>query len=362
MVCNSWLVMDRIRIFSFREIPMTRTFKPRPALTLQRFLVIIAIVLFGWATTAPAAQAIGMARLAHNPWQAITLPVETSVLDVDFTDDPQHGWMVGLDSTLLETQDGGSTWQRRELLLGEQKYRFSAVSFAGEEGWVAGQPAILLHTTDAGASWEQIPLSERLPGAPQTMMALGDDAAEMVTDLGAIYRTNDGGRNWKALVNDAFGVPKSLSRSADGKYVAVSSRGNFFSVWTPGQDAWQSYNRNSSRRLQSMGFAPDGRLWMLARGGQMQLSNSPNPDDWGKMTAPQKLNSWGFLDMAYRTPEETWIVGGSGTLLASFDGGQTWQKDREVEDIPANFYKIKFLDENRGYILGQRGTFLRYVG
>jgi photosystem II stability/assembly factor-like uncharacterized protein len=328
----------------------------------QRLLIAIAIVLLSGASFAPTAQAIGMKTLDHNPWQVISLPVETSILDIDFTDDPQHGWMVGLDSTMLETTDGGTTWQPRQLLLGEQQYRFSAISFAGDEGWVAGQPAVLLHTNDAGASWEQIPLSERLPGAPQTMTALGDNSAEMVTDLGAIYRTTDGGRNWKALVNDAFGVAKSLSRSPDGKYVAVSSRGNFFSVWAPGQEAWQPYNRNSSRRLQSMGFAPDGRLWLLARGGQMQLTNSPDPEDWGKTKAPQKLNSWGFLDMAYRTPEETWVVGGSGTLLASFDDGQNWQKDREVEDIPANFYKIKFLDENRGYILGQRGTFLRYVG
>jgi photosystem II stability/assembly factor-like uncharacterized protein len=308
------------------------------------------------------AWALGLGKLEGNPWEVVPLPTEESMLDISFTENPNHGWMVGTNSKLLETKDAGKTWQERELMLGEQKYRFSSIDFAGDEGWVAGQPAIMLHTTDAGASWEQIPLSDKLPGSPETMTAIDDDTAEMVTDLGAIYRTDDAGRHWKALVNDAFGVMKSLHRSNDGQYVAVSSRGNFFSTWAPGEESWQPHNRNSSRRLQTMGFAPDNRLWLLARGGVIQLTNSADAEDWGKSQNPANLNSWGFLDLAYRTPTEAWIVGGSGTLLASMDGGQTWKTDKDVEDVPANLYKIKFLDESRGYVLGQRGTFLRYVG
>jgi photosystem II stability/assembly factor-like uncharacterized protein len=326
----------------------------------KRLIAFLAVALFAIGT--PAAQALGMGKLDRNPWEVVTMPTDVSLLDVAFTDDPNHGWIVGVDSTLLETQDGGQTWTQRELLLGEQKYRFSSIDFEGDEGWVAGQPAILLHTTDSGTSWEQIPLSEKLPGAPQTVVALGGAAAEMVTELGAIYKTEDDGRNWKAMVNDAFGVLKSLHRSDKGEYIAVSSRGNFYSLWRPGQDSWENHNRNSSRRLQTMGFAPDGRLWLLARGGVIQLTNTADPEDWGKSQNPENLNSWGFLDAEYRTNDEAWIVGGSGTLLMSSDGGQSWKKDTAVENIPANFYKIKFLDAARGYILGQRGTFLRYIG
>jgi photosystem II stability/assembly factor-like uncharacterized protein len=326
----------------------------------KRLLACLALALFTLGT--PSAQALGIDKLDRNPWEVVPMPTDASLLDIAFTDDPSHGWLVGVDSTLLETLDAGKTWQPRQLMLGEQKYRFSSIDFEGDEGWVAGQPAILLHTTDAGQSWEQIPLSEKLPGAPQTIVAVGDESAEMVTELGAIYRTEDNGRNWKAMVNDAFGVLKSLHRSNDGEYVAVSSRGNFFSIWRPGQASWENHNRNSSRRLQTMGFAPDGRLWLLARGGVIQLTNSADPEDWGKSQNPANLNSWGFLDAAYRTNNEAWIVGGSGTLLMSDDGGQSWKKDVAVEDIPANFYQIKFLDEGRGYVLGQRGTVLRYVG
>jgi photosystem II stability/assembly factor-like uncharacterized protein len=99
---------------------------------------------------------------------------------------------------------------------------------------------------------------------------------------------------------------------------------------------------------------------MLARGGQIQFANSMDPEDWQDPLNPEFSTSWGLLDLAYRTPKELWVVGGSGNLLVSFDGGKTWQKDREVEDVPANLYKIVFFDSKHGYILGQRGTLLKY--
>ena len=35
----------------------------------------------------------------------------------------------------------------------------------------------------------------------------------------------------------------NIQRSPAGDYVAVSSRGNFFLTWSPGQTYWQPHNR-----------------------------------------------------------------------------------------------------------------------
>lgn len=323
----------------------------------KQFVILLAVVLL-----ATGCKAGFLPAVSNNPWQIVEVPIAENLLDISFTGNPQHGWLVGTKSALLETVNGGKTWQQKILDLGEQTYRLSSINFSGDDGWIAGQPSILLHTDNGGKSWARLPLSTKLPGAPEKIVSLGNGKAEMTTDVGAIYRTSDGGKNWKAVVEEAFGVMRSIDRTSDGKYLAVSSTGNFFSTWEPGEKIWHPYNRNSSRKLQNMGFAPDGRLWMLARGGQVQFTNSDNPEDWQEAQNPEFSTSWGLLDLAYRTPEELWVVGGSGNVLASFDGGKSWQKDRDVENVPANLYKVMFFDSKTGFILGQRGTLLRYAG
>lgn len=320
---------------------------------LRQFLVGCAVLLCCTACSF-------LPSVESSPWELVQLPTDATVLDVSFTSDPNHGWLTGTRSTLMETFDGGKTWEPRALALGDTDYRFNAVSFSGNEGWLIGEPSILLHTEDGGQSWANIPLSAKLPGKPAKIVAVGPQSAELTTDVGAIYRTEDMGRHWSAMVQEAFGVLRNVNRSPDGTYVAVSSRGSFYSIWNPGQPAWDPHNRNSSRRVQNMGFAPDGHLWMLARGGQVQFSNDNN--EWDEPVTPDRSVGIGLLDLAYRTPNELWITGGSGNLLCSSDGGKTWQKDRSVSKVGSNLYRVQFSSPNQGFVMGQSGVLLRYVG
>jgi len=323
---------------------------------LRRTLAaLVAVVLCAGCSDLPSLSEVG-----ENPWQRIDMPTDAALVDLAFTRDADRGWAVGNSSAILETRDGGDSWQPRELELEAQQFSFTAVSFSGNEGWIAGSPSILLHTEDGGDTWFRIPLSEKLPGSPYSVTALGPGQAEMVTDVGAIYQTQDGGRNWQARVEETVGVVRNISRSPEGRYVAVSARGNFYSTWAPGQTEWQAHERTSSRRIQNMGYGKDGRMWLLARGGQIQFSEPGDFESWNEPQYPEFSASWGLLDVGYRTPEELWVAGGSANLLCSFDDGASWQKDRQVEDIPANFYRIVFLSPERGFILGNDGVLLKY--
>lgn len=320
---------------------------------LQQIAVLVAICVFCISCSE-------VPSLSNNPWKVLTLPTESIFADVAFVDDSDRGWLVGTQATLFETNDGGEHWEQKNIDLGDEKIAFTEVSFFGEEGWITGQPSILLHTTDGGTTWSRIALSAKLPGSPDGIIALAPKTAEMVTDLGAIYKTTDGGKNWKALVEGAVGVARNITRSPNGEYVAVSNKGNFYSTWTPGDSEWTPHNRNSSRRLQNMGFGRDSNLWLLARGGIVQFSETGDEGDWSEAIYPEFSTSWGLLDVGYRTPEELWIAGGSGNLLYSPDGGETWLKDRDIEEVPSNLYKVVFNSPERGFVLGERGYLLKY--
>lgn len=316
----------------------------------------------------------------------MTLPVapEVVLLDIGFTeDDPNHGFLLGTRQTLLETFDGGKTWEPRAVEAAKDEgfnYRFNSVSFSGNEGWIVGKPAILLHTGDGGKSWERIPLSNKLPGTPLLITALGKGAAEMTTDQGAIYVTDNGAYTWTAAVQETVdatlnrtvssgisgasyyeGSFSNVARSSAGDYVAVSSRGNFFMTWSPGQTFWQPHNRPAARRVQNMGFTPAGdKLWMSTRGGDVLLSKDAAGSEGFD---PTKLSSRGFgiLGVGYADGDVAFACGGSGSLFKSTDGGRSWKRDKSTDSVAGNLYSVHFFGP-RGFILGNAGVLLRYIG
>ena len=331
---------------------MPRFFSSLGALALS---LVLALGLSGCVSTSlPAASA--------SPWQAVDIHTKSTPLDLAFTD-ARHGFLVGSNRLILETNDGGSSWQERALDLPEEEnFRLISVDFSGDEGWIVGQPGLLLHSTDGGQNWSRLFLDTKLPGEPYLVTAQGSNRAELATNVGAVYRTSDGGNSWQAEVEDAAGAVRALRRGADGRYVSVSSLGNFFATWNPGESVWTPHQRVSSQRLQAMGFQPDGALWMLARGAQLRFSpDAASPDEWSKPVVPI-VNGYGYLDMAWDPNGAIWTGGGSGTLLVSTDGGKTWQKDPVGAQQPTNFTHIAFFKDGKGFVLGERGSLLRWVG
>ena len=323
---------------------------------LSLLLVIgLGLGLSGCVTT-------GLPLAAASPWQAVPLETSSNPLAVAFSD-ASHGFLVGSNRLIMETDDGGASWQARSLDLPEdENFRLISIDFQGSEGWIVGQPGLLLHSSDGGQSWSRLLLDTKLPGEPYTIRALGPKQAELATNVGAIYQTSDAGSSWQALVSDAAGAVRDLRRANDGRYVSVSGLGNFYATWNPGEATWQPHQRISSQRLQSMGFQPDGGLWMLARGAQLRFNNEPSDDKgWSKPIIPI-TNGFGYLDMAWDPQGAIWTGGGSGTLLVSHDNGKTWQKDPVGAQQPTNFSRIAFLSDGKGFVLGERGSLLRWVG
>lgn len=326
---------------------------------------------------------------ASKAWRQIKVPFEDTVYDIDF-DSPTHGYIVGARGSFAETNDGGLTWEPRSFsnLDAEEEitYRFQTVSFDNGEGWVLGKPTLLLHTKDGGKSWERIPLSPKLPGEPTGILATGPNSAEMITSSGAVYTTENAGRNWKAQVKETIdatlnrisssgvsgasyftGSIVNEQRDSKGAYLAVSSRGNFFLTWEPGQDFWIPHNRGTPRRIQNMGFVRGdikNGLWMTLNGGKLLVADSGvdlSSEEFPFTEANIKTGGYGITDVAWRTENEVWAVGGSNTMFVSKDNGKSFSFDKSANDIPGNLYNVKFL-ESGGWALGSSGLLLKYEG
>jgi photosystem II stability/assembly factor-like uncharacterized protein len=355
------------------------------------FLILYRRAFVGTATTSllHASGLVGVPKFANgnevisSDWERIDLPVDREIIlqDVCFVDE-KRGFLVGTRQSLLESEDGGKTWISSEVsatLDESANYRFNSIDFKGNEGWIVGKPSIILHTLDTGKTWERIPLSAKLPGNALKITATGKNCAEIITDQGAIYATSNSGISWQAAVQETVdatlnrtvssgingasffeGYFSNVSRSDDGRYVAVSSRGNFFMTWTPGDTNWTPHNRPSGRRIQNMGWK-SGKLWLTTRGGQVLLGKSEESfEDF----IPTKLQSRGFgiLDLDFTTDYTGYACGGSGSLYKTNDGGTRWNRDKSADDLAGNLYAVKFVNSKSGFVLGNNGILLRYIG
>lgn len=368
------------------EIPSEdrRTFMTK---TIPTAVIASNALLAGATIGSAPADAAG-----NKQWTKVDLPFDDTLYDIDFDSDT-HGYLVGARGAFAETNDGGLTWEARSFsnLDPEEEvtYRFQIVSFKGGEGWVLGKPTLLLHTKDSGKTWERIPLSPKLPGEPSSIVALGPNQAEMTTSSGAVYTTDNAGRNWKAQVKETIDATLNRISSSGvsgasyftgsiinqvrddlGAYLAVSSRGNFFLTWEPGLDFWIPHNRGTPRRIQNMGFVEGDikkGLWMTLNGGKLLISpNEPDltKDSYDFVEADIKTGGYGITDVAWRTPNEVWAVGGSNTMYVSTDGGKKFTFDKSANDFPGNLYNVKFFPKfgNSGWALGSNGTLLRFTG
>ena len=322
--------------------------------------ILFCFVLSGCSTT-------GVQLSEESPWKPIKFEDQANTLDIDFIDD-NKGFLVGTNRLIMETNDGGKSWEKRSLdISSEENFRLLDIDFKGEEGWLIGQPSLVMHTVDAGKNWTRLSLGNKLPGQPFLITTVDKNIAELATTAGAIYQTKDSGETWEAVVVDASGSGgvRDLRRTMNGNYVSVSSLGNFFSTLQNDSSTWVAHQRASSKRVQSIGFNPDGNLWMLSRGAEIRFNEDEQDlESWTKPIIPI-LNGYNYLDMGWDPNGDIWAGGGNGTLIVSKDGGKNWKSDPVASDLPTNYIKILFINKNdlkstKGFILGERGYILRW--
>jgi len=359
---------------------------------VQGMTAVVAVTV-GSTTVEPA-----MADDITDGWVQYDLNTGETLYDVDFdpTDD-QHGFVVGARGLFYETKDGGKRWVSRKFeklnTRGDVPYRFQKVSCYGNDVWIVCKPPLLLHSKDSGATWKKVPVSRKLPGQPKVITALGESTAEMATSSGAIYLTKNNGKTWTSQVKETVdatlqkiskdggtaggsyftGSVKSIKRGLGGQYLAVAQRGNFFLTFKPGDARWIPHPRISARRIQAMGFrkaksTEEGNegVWMSLNGGNVSQAESEKYLDLtidSKELFEQcsiKSGGIGIIDIQFRTPTESWAVGGSGVIYKSVDSGKTWQYDPSGTSLPCNLYDVKFFQGGKiGYLVGSAGILLR---
>ena len=240
-----------------------------------------------------------------SSWQQVPSPVSSDFVQVRFSD-ARNGWIVGHDSVVLHSRDGGATWavqmDGRSLLslLGSvygqraeqgdpeagdlvQEVKRAAASSATPDvlpaplldvlfdasgrGFAVGAFGMLLHSEDAGSTWQ--PWLERADN-PRRMHLYGlaehNGTFYISGEQGVLLRLEPGQQRFEKIDTPYSGTYFGVA-AFEHLLLAYGLRGNLFASVDAGQH-WQRLETGVDASL--VGIVEQGpTLVVVSQGGQL---------------------------------------------------------------------------------------------
>ncbi len=245
-------------------------------------------------------------------------PRLNAALKAVYFSDALRGWAVGEQGLVLNTVDGGQSWQAQSL----GDWPLSDVVFNKEvsQGWVVGIGGRILQSLDGGASWQP-----QNSGTRMTLLGLSlNDGVEqlcVVGQSGLVLTSTDGGQHWQTQSSGTKNTLTAVSFSDVKQGWAVGSGGTILHTVDAGL-SWQAQNSTLEERLRDVSFSADTRLGRVVGENGAVLTTVDGGLSW---LAQDSGSGSTLLAMSFIDAEQGLAVGRDGTLLFTNDSGQSWQ-------------------------------------
>lgn len=223
----------------------------------------------------------------EEQWLQASSPVQSLLTAVFFINE-QQGWAVGHDSTIINTQDGGLTWQIQQYLPELDKPLLDIIFFDTKHGLAIGAYGQSFRTTDGGVTWKKEfydsllypedkdyldELKENDPEGYEIETASilphfnrihqDKDTLWLVGELGLMATSNDQGKTWQRLEEIYPGSFFSFAQ-LNGVYIVAGLRGTTFV--SPDGESWQQLTTDTTASINDIRILND-RAILLANGG-----------------------------------------------------------------------------------------------
>lgn len=255
-----------------------------------------------------------------SEWQQAEVPSSIFLTSLAFAD-RANGWAVGHHGVILQTTDGGLTWQRQldgfqyidlqiayfetrvaeleealanaeldedaqaelEFQLDDALFRLDNATFAKEEGptkpfldvhvasdgalWVTGAYGALLQSTDGGNSWQVRDAAVENPDGYHLNAVVSDsNHLYMVGESGLLFRSSDNGATWETLESPYYGSLFGAHVDQQERLWVFGLRGNIFVSEDRG-DSFTQLNLSDAVNINAAIDAPNGGLYFVGNAG-----------------------------------------------------------------------------------------------
>ena len=235
------------------------------------------------------------------------------------------GYIIGGRATILKTEDGGKTWDRKRAVSdtpgrdgrpGRMRANLMGIQMISETiGFIAGSENTILKTTDGGETWVGSSERARVGETRNNLEGIwfvSPTTGWVIGSFGTLMQTTDGGETWEKL--------------------------------NPGFD----------NNLFGIHFLDETTGWICGQEGLI-LHTTDGGATWNQ----QKTESYDDLhDITFVDNMVGWAVGGFNSVLHTTDGGKTWT----VSNIPgaANLKGVHATDQNNCWTINDWGVIAGY--
>lgn len=193
-----------------------------------------------------------------------------------------------------------------------------------------------------------------------------ESEAFAVGDLGRIFHTSDGGKNWEILTAGTKRPFVAIS-CTDAKHIWVGGQSGQMARSSDGGKSWTTLKSGTERQILGIHMLNEQVGMAVGDFGTM-LRTQDGGDTWTKVEVPSDVKlpeeMEGIVEpgdvvlynVAFASPEFVSVVGEFGVVLVSTDGGQTFQF--RATGLETTLFGSFFLDSQRGWVVGMESEFL----
>ena len=264
------------------------------------------------------------------------------------------GYLCGSMGTLMKTTDGGKNWTA---IKSDIKPSLNCIAALDDKNVYTARNEIY-HTTNGGTSWETAGLENVGSGIFDIYFS---DATTGYIVKNGVMKTTDSGKNWK-LKFDAGAdeeyyalnynrlqfVDSKVGFCAGGKTYDGNSVGNMVKT-TDGGETWTSLKLKMSQ-VTAFYFS-DAQNGFLFNFNKELWKTEDGGNSWTKVSSsvPDSYPDCYFIS------KSKIVLRSYNAVYHSTDGGISWTKDYELSNSQLQLTRMKFINPNTGFLLGNNG-------
>ncbi len=245
-----------------------------------------------------------------STWTTQTSGVIANLKSVYFADS-QTGWAVGNAGTILKTADGGTTWA---LQTSGTTANLSGIHLMSTQtGWIVGGNGTILNTTDGGVTWisQTSATTENL----NSLYFVNAQTGWIVGGSGTVLKTTNGGGTWAPQswsAQSGYGTNLTSVHFINEQLgLAVAGFGGFYGGTiirtTDGGSNWTVSNAIDNYGLESVRFSDEQTAWVVGTSGR--ILKSVNGGSWTEQNSLNGMGPW-IKAIYFANAQNGWVVGG----------------------------------------------------